>query len=199
MAQYLVNMVPEGNFVIIGGDRFDKNAISIKEGNYQVLDPLIKSGKIKIIYDIYSNWTAGDAYIEIKKVLDLSGINPDAILCSNDGMANGIIKALDEYGLSGKIPVTGLDADLSACQNIALGKQIVTIYKSFKKQAYTAAEMAFEIGTGSKPKQLNAKVYNGRVNVPSYLIEPVAVDKENMKEIIISNHVYSSDEVYNSN
>jgi D-xylose transport system substrate-binding protein len=196
MAQHLVNQVPKGNYVIIGGDRFDKNAISIKEGNYQVINPLIKSGNINVMYDIFSNWTADDAYIEIKKVLDLTGTNPDAILCSNDGMARGIIKALDEYGLAGKIPVTGLDADLSACRYIAQGKQFLTIYKSFKQQAYTATEMAYEIAQGHKPKQLNAEVFNGRVNVASYLITPVVVDKNNLKEIIIDNKVFSADQVY---
>jgi D-xylose transport system substrate-binding protein len=196
MAQHLVNLVSKGNFVIIGGDRFDKNALLIKEGNYQVINPLIQNGNIKIMYDIFSNWTADDAYVEIKKVLDLTGTNPDAILCSNDGMARGIIKALEEYGLAGTIPVTGLDADLSACQYIAQGKQCVTIYKSFKKQAYAAAEMAFEIGSGKKPSQLNAEVFNGRVNVPSYLIEPIAVDQSNLKEVIIDNKVFKEEQVY---
>jgi D-xylose transport system substrate-binding protein len=199
MAQHLVQLVPQGNYVIIGGDRFDRNAKLIKSGNYEVIDPLVKSGKIKIMYDIYSNWTADDAYIEIKKVLNLSGTDPDAILCSNDGMAKGIIKALKEYGLAGKIPVTGLDAELSACQNIVKGYQSVTIYKSFKKQAYTAAEMAYEIGSGKKPKDLNAKVFNGRVDVPSYLIEPIAVDKNNIDQIIVKNGVFSSADVYGKN
>ena len=198
MAEHMVKRVPQGNYVIIGGDKSDRNAILIKEGNYDVVKPLIKEGKIKVLYDIYADWTALEGYKEMKRVLDLSDIQPDAVLCSNDGMATGIIKALDEYGLAGKIPVTGLDAELSACQRVAQGTQFVTIFKSFKKQAYAAAEMAFKLTTGEKV-ETNAEVFNGVRNVPTFLINPIAVEKDNLKEIIIDGKVYSEQQVYSKN
>jgi D-xylose transport system substrate-binding protein len=197
MAQHMVKMVPQGNYVIIGGDKSDRNAVLIKQGNYDIINPYVKQGKIKIMYDIYADWTAEEGYREMEKILKLSGTIPDAILSSNDGMSTGIIKALDEYGLAGRIPVTGLDAELSACQRIVNGTQSVTIYKSFKKQAYAAAEMAYKLTLGQKP-ETNTEVFNGKKNVPTYLIDPVAVDKNNMKGIIINSNVYSEQQVYSS-
>jgi D-xylose transport system substrate-binding protein len=198
MAQYLVKHVPTGNYVIIGGDKADRNAVLIKEGNYDVVKPLVKDGKIKILYDIYADWTASEGYHEMKRVLNLSEATPDAVLCSNDGMATGIIKALDEYGLAGKIPVTGLDAELGACQRVAKGTQAVTIYKSFKQQAYAAADMAFNIATGKKVVT-NFEVFNGVQKVQTFLIDPIAVDKDNLREIIINGKVYSEQQIYSPN
>jgi D-xylose transport system substrate-binding protein len=198
MAEHMVNLVHQGNYVIIGGDKSDRNAVLIKEGNYEIIKPLVKEGKIKIIYDVYADWTATEGYKEMKRVLDLSDVIPDAVLCSNDGMATGIIKLLDEYGLAGKIPVSGLDAELSACQRVAKGSQSVTIFKSFKKQAYAAADMAYNWAVGKKV-DTNAKVSNGFREVPTYLIEPIAVDRNKLKEIIIDAKVYSEKQVYSPN
>jgi D-xylose transport system substrate-binding protein len=198
MADNMIKLVPNGNYVIIGGDKSDRNAVMIKEGNYEVLKPLVKDGRIKIIYDIYADWTATEGYKEMKRVLDLSDVMPDAVLCSNDGMATGIIKLLEEYGLAGKIPVSGLDAELSACQRVAKGTQSVTIFKSFKQQAYAAAEMAFNLATGKKVETKD-EVFNGFKKVPTYLIDPIAVDKVNLKEIIINGKVYSEQQVYSPN
>jgi D-xylose transport system substrate-binding protein len=196
MAQHTISLVPNGNYVLLGGDKADRNAILIKNGQHKIIDPLVKNGTIKILYDVYAAWNAEEGYFETKRVLKLSGIKPDAILSSNDGLATGVIKALDEYGLAGTIPVTGLDGELTAFQRIAIGTQSVTIFKSFKKQAYAAAEMAFDLANGKKPKGITQTVFNNFKDVPSYLIEPIAVDKNNLREVIVNGNVYSEQEVY---
>jgi D-xylose transport system substrate-binding protein len=199
MAEYILKLVPQGNYVLLGGNKADRNAILIKNGNHEIIDPILNQGKVKIIYDVYADWTADEGYQETKKILDLSGIIPDAILSSNDGLATGVIQALTEYGLAGKIPVTGLDAELSACQRVAKGTQTLTIYKSFKKQAYAAADMAFQIASGKKVENVNNEVFNGSVKVPTYLIDPVLVDKNNLRDVIVKNGVYSEKDVFGSN
>jgi D-xylose transport system substrate-binding protein len=199
MADYMVKLVPQGNYVILGGDKADRNAVLIKTAQEKVILPLTTQGKIKVLYNIYADWTPDEGYRETKRVLELSGITPDAIVGANDGLAKGIINALQEYGLAGKIPVTGLDAELSACQRVAKGTQTLTIFKSFKKQAYAAAEMAMQIATGKKVENINAKIFNGAVDVPTYLIDPVLVDKNNLREVIVKGGIYSEQDVYGNN
>ena len=196
MAQYMIKAVPHGNYVLLGGDKADRNAVLIKTGQHNILDPFVKQGDIKIMYDVYADWSADEGYEETKQILRLSGEVPDAIIASNDGLATGVVKALEEENLAGKVPVTGLDAELVACQRVVKGTQTVTIYKSFKKQAYSAAEMAYQIATGKKPENLNAETPNGLVNVPSFLIEPVIVDKNNIDQVIVNDGVFTHDDVY---
>jgi D-xylose transport system substrate-binding protein len=196
MTQHVTSLVPKGNYVLLGGDKADRNAILIKNGQHKIIDPLVKNGDIKVIYDIYADWNAAEGYHETMQVLKLSGIIPDAILSSNDGLATGVIKALDEYGLTGKVLVTGLDGELSAFQRIAKGTQSVTIFKSFKKQASIAAEMAVDLANGKKLKNTNITVFNKYREVPTCLIEPIAVDKKNLGEIIIKGNVFSKQEIY---
>ncbi len=129
-------------------------------------------------------------------MIDLSGIKPDAIFCSNDGIASGVIQALEEYGWAGSIPVTGLDAELLACKRVAKGTQAVTIFKSIKEQAFVAAEMAVQVANGKTPEKINTKIFNGSKEVLSFLIEPVAIDKINLNEVIIKGQVYTASAVY---
>jgi D-xylose transport system substrate-binding protein len=196
MTSYITNLAPNGDYILIGGDKSDKNAILIKEGQYNIIQSFVDKGEIKIKYDVYADWSAEEGYFETKKYLDLSNSIPRVILSSNDGLATGVIKALEERNLAGKVFVTGLDGELSALQRIAKGSQTVTIFKSFKIQAYEAADMAMQIANGKKPDKTKKMVFNGAVNVPSYLLEPVVVDKANLNEVIIKGGVFSEQEVY---
>ena len=198
MTKYTLKLAPKGNYVLIGGDRADKNAILIKTGQHTVIDPYVKNGNIKILYDVYSDWSAEEGYFETRRFLNFSSIVPDAILASNDGLATGVVVALKNFGLEGKIPVTGLDGELAAFQRIVAGTQSVTIFKSFKKQAYRAAELAFELANGKKPENITTEVFNGKINVPTILFEPVVVDKNNLKEVIIKDGVFTEQQIYSS-
>jgi D-xylose transport system substrate-binding protein len=196
MTTYITQKYPTGNYIMLGGNKSDKNAVLIKEGQHKIIDPLVKSGQINVKYDIYADWDADEGYMETKKYLNLSCDIPSVILSSNDGLATGVIKALDELGLTGKIGVTGLDGELSAFQRIAKGTQSVTIFKSFKAQASAAADMAFEIANGKKPKNITAKFNNKMVDVPTFLLQPVVVDAANLNEVIVKGGVFSEQEVY---
>jgi D-xylose transport system substrate-binding protein len=196
MTQHITSLVPKGNYVLLGGDKADRNAILIKEGQHKIIDPLVKKGDIKIIYDVYADWNAEEGYHETMLALKLSGITPDVILSSNDGLATGVVKALDENGLTGRVLVTGLDGELSAFQRIAKGTQSVTIFKSFKKQASIAAEMAVDLANGEKLKNTTITVFNKFKEVPTCLIEPIAVYKNNLDDIIIKGNVFSKQEIY---
>ncbi|MDP4188160.1 MAG: substrate-binding domain-containing protein [Bacteroidota bacterium] len=184
-AGYAINKKGTGNYVLLGGDKGDRNAEMIHNGMLEILSPKIKSGEIKILYNIYvENWDKENAYMEMKKVLDLSGERVDAVLAANDGMAAGVIKALDEYHIANRsIITTGLDADADACKRIMEGKQSMTVYKPFKKEAQIAAELAIRQARGEDDKKNLQETWNGKVKVPTILLQSVVVDSTNINVV----------------
>ncbi len=197
MADYVIKKVPEGKYLIFGGDKGDLNAGLVMNGQMKILEQLTGSGKIKIDYNIYvEDWSAENARHELKIYLNLSGEQPDVILSSNDGMAIGIVETLKEFGMEGKVLVTGQDAELAACQNIVKGYQIMTVYKPLKKLAYTAADLSFKLIKSKELTEAISKVNNGRKDVPSILLEPISVDKYNLKSTVIADGFLSESDVY---
>ncbi|MDP4209487.1 MAG: substrate-binding domain-containing protein [Bacteroidota bacterium] len=201
MAQYVTKLKPEGKYMLLGGDKADHNAIWIKEGQHKELDPFVKSGKIKVVYDSFlESWSAENAQSETSKYFDLS-LNdaPDVILSSGDGVATGVIEALKAHGLNGKILVTGQDASLAACRNIVKGDQTLTIYKPFKGLAIKAAELGMLLAKGEKITETTTTIWNGAINVPALLFEPKLVDKNNLKSTVIADGFQSEKDVYGNN
>jgi len=119
----------------------------------------------------------------------------DAVVAANDGMAFGVIQALKEHGLAGKVPVSGQDAELGACRRVVEGTQTVTVYKPLKLLAYKAAETAVALAKGEEPGK-NSVINNGKIDVSTYLIEPVAVNKDNMDSVIVKDGFHGYDQVY---
>lgn len=199
MAEYALSHKPTGNYVLLGGDKSDQNAVFIKESQQQGIASAVSGGQVKVLYDVYiEDWTEETAYHEMRKVLDLSGVLPDAVLASNDNIAAGAIEALAKNGISGTVLITGLDADLNACKRIAAGTQSMTVYKPLKQQAYKAAEIAFAIAKGKIPEDKTLPLFNGRAQVPAILLDPMAVDASNLKSTIIADGFYTEAEVFSS-
>ncbi len=194
-AEAVVKVAPRGKFAYIGGSPSDNNAYLLKEGSMEVLAPLIERGDVTLVMEEFcADWRSEIAHNHIKKYLDGGG-RLDAVIAANDGTAFGAIQALMEHGLAGKIPISGQDADLSACQRIVQGTQTVTVYKPLRMLAYRAAEMAVAVARG-EPPVTNAVVPNGRKDVASFLIEPIAVTQENMEEVIVKDGFHPRDLVF---
>lgn len=198
MADYAINKIPDGKYLIFGGDRSDLNAVLVNTGQLKSLEPLISSGKIKIDYNVYiEDWSEENAGHELKRYLNLSNSKPDVILSSFDGMSNGIIKTLKEFGFEGQVLVTGQDAELEACKNIVNGFQTMTVYKPIKKLAYTAAELSMKLVHTKSLTETNSKIFNGFKDVPSVLLEPISVDKENLVSTVIADGYLSASDINN--
>src|SRR5208282_2089905 len=166
-----------GNYIIFAGDKRDLNAGFVKSGQLKALDPSIKSGKIKIDYNIFvEDWSGENASHELKRYLDLTGEQPAVILSSSDQMSYGIIETLKAYGMAGKVLVTGQDAELTACQNIIKGYQVMTVYKPLKKLAYTAAELSIKIIKNQSITETTSNIFNGHKQLPSILLDPVSAE-----------------------
>jgi D-xylose transport system substrate-binding protein len=195
-AQAITKVVPKGKYVYIGGANTDNNAHLFKKGVFNVLQPFIDRGDIQIVYDQWTeNWTPENARANMEAALEINNNEIDAVIAANDGTAGGVIKALEVQGLAGKIPVAGQDADLAAAQRIVQGTQTMTIYKPIKTLAYEAARAAIKMAEGETITS-NRKINNGKLEIPSLLLAPIAVDKSNIDATIIADGFHMRDEVY---
>ena len=161
-----------------------------------VLQPYIDSGKIKIVTDQWAtDWQASEAMKHVENALTKT-TDIQAVVASNDGTAGGCIQALSEKGLAGKVLVSGQDADLAACQRIVAGTQTMTIYKPIKPLADAAAEAAIQIIKNQVVEKAIHVINNKKVDVPSILIDPVQVDKDNMMQTVIADGYHTREQVY---
>jgi D-xylose transport system substrate-binding protein len=118
-----------------------------------------------------------------------------AVVASNDGTAGGVVQALNTQNLSGKVFVSGQDADLAALQRIVEGTQTMTVYKPVSILANRAAEAAVALAKKQKVEAAG-KVNNGKIDVPSILLEPISVDKSNLDATVIKDGYQKREEVY---
>jgi D-xylose transport system substrate-binding protein len=195
-AQYLYDRAPKGNYVLIGGAPTDNNARMLREGQLKVLQPAIDRHDIKIVADQWSrDWLASEALDHTENALTQAGNNVAAVVASNDSTAGGAVQALEEQKLAGKTLVSGQDADLAACQRVVAGTQSMTVYKAIIPLASRAADIAVALAKHT-PVETNAKVNNGSKDVPSVLLTPVTVDKNNMAQTIIKDGFLKVEDVY---
>jgi D-xylose transport system substrate-binding protein len=183
-ARYLVEKAPRGNYVLIGGAPTDNNSHLLRKGQMEVLQPYIDRGDIRIVGNQWAReWLADEALKHAENALTMNNNQVTAIVTSNDGTAGGAIQALNAQGLSGKVLVSGQDAELAALQRVLAGTQTMTVYKPVSKLGAKAAEAAVALAKKEKV-ETNSTVNNGRIDVPSILIEPIPIDKNNVDEVI---------------
>jgi D-xylose transport system substrate-binding protein len=118
------------------------------------------------------------------------------VVVSNDGTAGGAIQAVGEQKLAGKVVVTGQDADLAACQRIAAGTQTMTVYKPIPLLAKAAVEATLAIARKQPVAAPTSPVPNGKKDVPSILLEPIPVDKENLAATVVKDGYQKLEDVY---
>ncbi len=170
---------------VINGSPIDDNAHLFARGYLGVLNPLFKSGQRKQVANVWTPlWDPSKAQQEMEQILTKNSNHVDAVLSANDGMAGGIIAALQAQGLAGKVPVTGLDGTLASLQLIIQGKQSMTVWRSLKEQTSKAATITSAILKGKKPpKSLFAghTKFNGSAKVPWAQVTPRVIDLHNMQ------------------
>ncbi|HHT91861.1 MAG: substrate-binding domain-containing protein [Bacillota bacterium] len=199
MAKAVVERVPKGNYMWIGGSPTDDNAYLVREGHFQVLQPLIDSGDIVLVGEQWCTaWSPQEAMMHMENALVANNDKIDAVVASNDGTAGGAIQALMEPGLAGKVPVSGQDVDLAAAQRIAEGTQTVSIFKDVRVLARVAMESAVELANGQTPKALNGKYRNTErgIEQDAILLDVVPVTQENLYEVIIQGGFHALEDVY---
>lgn len=191
MGQYIKKSIGNsGSIIQIKGSPTDNNVRMVQEG----FERIINTTDIRIDYAEFSDdWLAENGFIVTNSYLS-KGKVPDAIMCGNDNIAAQAIKALIENRLGGQVCVVGQDADLEACQRIVEGTQYMTVYKPVEKLAKLAAEMAVDMAN-DKPLELQETMFDGKYDVPYEKLEPIAVTKENMDEVITGKY-HQRNEIY---
>ncbi len=177
-AQYLLKRAPKGNYVLIGGSPTDNNAHLFREGDQWAKD-----------------WLPSEALRHTENALTQARNNVVAVVASNDSTAGGAIQALEEQQLAGKVLVSGQDADLIACRRIVAGTQSMTVYKPIAPLATRAAEIAVALARHQAATS-NGQVSNGFKAVPSLLLEPVPVDKDNLVQTVVKDGFLSLADIY---
>lgn len=193
------------NIELFAGSPDDNNAKYFFDGAMSVLDPHIKSGKLVVRsgQTAYSQvgtlrWDGGVAQSRMDNLLSkgYTAERVDAVLSPYDGISIGILSALKGvgYGSPAKpLPiVTGQDAELASVKSMLAGEQTQTVYKDTRELAKVAVGMADAVLNGKKPTVNDTEQYdNGVKKVPSFLLDPVNVDKASIKSVLVDGGYYT--------
>jgi putative multiple sugar transport system substrate-binding protein len=197
------------NIELFAGSPDDNNAYFFFDGAMSVLKPYIDSGKLVVRsgqtkFDQIATlrWDGGVAQSRMDNLLSSNYTTEhlDAVLSPYDGISIGVLSSLKGvgYGTPDKpLPIiTGQDAELASVKSIIAGEQTQTVFKDTRELAKVAVKMADDILNGRKPEVNDEKTYNNGVKVvPSYLLQPVSVDKSNYKQALVDTGYYTEDQL----
>jgi D-xylose transport system substrate-binding protein len=186
----------KGSIVMINGAPTDNNAKLFKEGAHSVIDE--SPFKVAKEYDT-PDWSPDKAQQEMEQAITALGKDGFVgVYAANDGTAGGAIAAMKSAGIDPKTrPTTGQDAELAAIQRILAGEQYMTVYKAIKPEAEAAAQLAVALVNGEEPPAdlVNDEIDNGMEQVPSVLLEPVAVTVDNIQDTIVKDGFWKASEI----
>ena len=200
---------PPYNVELFAGSPDDNNATFFWNGAMSVLKPMIDSGDMKVVSGqtkfeqaAILRWDPATAQKRMEDILTKSYTQEtvNGVLSPYDGLSLGIIAALKSngYGGGGKpLPVvTGQDAEVQSVKSIMDGEQYSTIYKDTRELAKVTVAMIKSIDEGKKPEVNDTKTYdNGNKVVPSYLLDPVPVTKDEVQPVLVDSGYYTEDEL----
>lgn len=187
------------NIELFAGSLDDNNAFFFFNGAMDVLNPLIedgtlvvKSGQTDIEQAATLRWDGEVAQSRMEDLLTANysdGSKVNAVLSPYDGLSRGIISALTDagYTVGAEWPIiSGQDAEVDSVKAILSGEQYATIFKDTRELAKVAAAMAVALLEGTEPEVNDTETYdNGVKIVPSYLLGPVPVVKDNVVEALV--------------
>ena len=193
IAREIKKAQPEGNYAFIKGDKGDPNATFLFQGMMEVLEGDISSGKIKNVCETFTDgWKPDNAQKNMEQCLTSTNNEVDAVLSENDGMASGVVAALEAQGMVG-IPVGGQDGDLAAINRVALGTQTVSVWKNAVDLGTVAAKAAVALANGAAMDSIEGvgKFSGGKkgVEMNSILLEPTPITKDNINVAIDAGHI----------
>ena len=190
--------------VLSGGSPTDNNAILVRQGQMEVIQPYLDEGIIEIVADQWvDNWDAATAEKMMENILTAQQNKIDAVIASNDGTALGELQAMKAQGLAGVVPISGQDATADGCNSIVKGEQTVSVYKDIRLLSPMAVEMLDNLLKGTAVEGLKdytmAELTNDDTktgNVKALFLPVVQVTKDNVYELIVVSGFQSYDDVY---
>ena len=187
-AETIFGLVPKGNYVIIKGNSADANADFLRSGYEEVIGDAVKAGDITIVGETYTdNWDPANAQTEMEQFLTAENNDVQAVLSENDGMAGGVVAALDAQGLAGQVPVSGQDGDLAALNRVALGTQAVDVWKDARELGTSAGEAAVALCANPDVAAVAGTApftTPGGNDVSSILLKPQPITQDNLDVVL---------------
>jgi D-xylose transport system substrate-binding protein len=179
------------NVAVLNGSPTDNNATLFAQGYNSQIKPKFDSGEWVLVDDQsvpdWDNQKGGQIF---EQMLTKANGKVDGVVAANDGLGNAAIAVLKKNNL--QVPVTGQDATLQGLQNILTGDQCLSIDKPAKLQAPAAAAAAIALLKGEKPATTGT-VNDGTRDVPAVLLTPIAITKENVKDVVAQGSVSKED------
>jgi len=197
------------NVELFGGSPDDNNAYFFYDGAMSVLQPLIDDGTVVVQSGQMGmdkvgtlRWDGAVAQARMDNILSANYTDKEVhgVLAPYDGLSIGILSSLKGVGYgSGDLQmpiVSGQDAEVQSVKSILAGEQYSTIFKDTRELAKVTVGMVNAVLEGSEPEINDTTTYdNGVKVVPSYLLEPVAVDASNWEEILLGSGYYTEDQI----
>ncbi len=197
------------NIELFGGSPDDNNAFFFYDGAMSVLQPYIDSGKLVVQSGQMGmdkvgtlRWDGAVAQSRMDNLLSAyyADKRVDAVLSPYDGLSIGILSSLKGVGYGSAdqpMPiVTGQDAEVPSIKSMIAGEQYSTVFKDTRELAKVTAEMVDALLAGKDVPVNDTKTYNNGVKVvPSYLLKPVSVGRDNWKDILIGSGYYTEDQI----
>jgi D-xylose transport system substrate-binding protein len=179
---------PRGRYAFVKGSPQDPNSHFVHAGQLDVLQPAIDAGEIEVVGDQFvDGWLPELAQRVGEQMLTANDDRIDAVVCSNDAMAGGVVAALAARGLRG-IPISGQDGDHAALQRIAVGSQSVSVWKDARELGRRAASAAVRLAAGATPAQIDDteswKSGPRNVVLDAILLAPIAITRDNLDVVI---------------
>jgi D-xylose transport system substrate-binding protein len=187
MAEVIYDLVPTGNYIIIKGNGSDANSDFLREGIEEVIGAAVAAGDITIVGETYTdNWDPALAQTETEQFLTQANNDVQAVISENDGMASGVVAALEAQGLAGTVPVSGQDGDLAALNRVALGTQSVSVWKDARQLGTAAGEAAMALAQGATLADIEGTVQFDAdgTSMTSIFLEPLAITQENLDLVV---------------
>ncbi|MEE1930792.1 multiple monosaccharide ABC transporter substrate-binding protein [Streptomyces sp. TRM 70351] len=183
---------------LFAGSPDDNNTRYFWNGAMKVLRPylasgqlVVRSGQTEMNQATTLRWDGGKAQQRMDDLVSAhyGATDVDAVLSPYDGISIGVISALKSAGYgTAEQPfpvVTGQDAELASIKSIIAGQQTQTVFKDTRELAEQAVRMGDAVLTGEKPEVNDSSAYdNGKKVVPAYLLDPVSIDKDNVRLLV---------------
>jgi putative multiple sugar transport system substrate-binding protein len=197
------------NIELFGGSPDDNNAFFFYDGAMSQLQPyidgkklVVRSGQTGMNKVSTLRWDGAVAQARMDNLLSAyyGDKRVDAVLSPYDGLSIGIISSLKGVGYgSGDLPmpvITGQDCEVPSIKSIVAGEQTSSIYKDTRELAKVVVGMVDALETGSQPQINDTKTYdNGTKVVPSFLLNPVLVDKANYQHVLVDGGYYKASQL----
>ena len=182
----------KANIAYLNGAPTDNNATLFAQGAHKVLDAV--TNYTKVAEQPVPDWDAEKGATLFEQMWTEQHGKIDGVLAANDGLGNAVISILKKNKQAGEVAVTGQDATLEGLQNILDGNQCMTVYKPVKQEADAAAKLAVSLIKGEKG-ETNGTTNDpeGKRDVPSVLLNPVGIYKDNVKQVVDDGFVKKED------